>query len=883
MLIRNVKSFADLERKKNLQAQLLQVQIDNESLLESRVSDYQNPNKPPPLPPQYKTSAELAQDTNFQQKEVIDNLLSINGVDNIMALGVSQELAQLPNGVGNFLIFNKNFPVIRKRIEDISKRNYNVSTLMNKIEEVLQQIDLGILYQSTGGVDANVGFNMAMGGAMVLPSGQDLPSLQAELQAGANPSSMYGLLLAKLYEIQNTPQSPLAVDADFQTMLGIVERLCEASPLQEYLDNFDLIEFMERQKLQKSIARLNSTYNIPKFIDIEFIENGIIVADYQQAVAQQPIQLPQNFERAYAKLLNKIRSIKTPVATSIGELRKVSDKILALLGGQVAVRQQLQGQLNQAQQAVAQANRNAIVLQNKQNMDALLQNPAQVRERILQQGVNPYTNVDYFPAPFLDYGATISGNQPDPNNPADIIIEIRDLEYERNIAGRLVKKSKVPDNDLPFTTQTTAGQFDRPIVNGEGRAIDPAILAGIDLNRFLFKNALKGFNVGTTQQAIPTRQQIQINYAPRYTEAQLVNILRNQEIDPLKQVLDNDPNYDPLNNQQQRKFPQPSTHGFGINKGKGLTFKEFLFGAQGQGLKRGKGEPQGFAEVMKQRSDDTNRAIAKPFVDAGEAVKATGRNVGNAISRFFGGEVMCPAVYEPVMKNGKMYSNACEASAYGGMLKPPRMCPQNFAPVRAKDGKIYGNRCKAEEGGGVDENYKGNPYAIDGMGFMNRKIKIGKGIAIQEEQPRYRTFGKYIIHMPFLENENVLNVKFKSMGSIPSIKPVSIDDNFKEFVMEILNTGQVNQKHYNSLTDAEKAHFHKIVKGAGLSNTLKFKADDKIDDKKDVKRLDVLVGQIVAGNDNDKVMKEAKELIKKCVDNGSITRHRGMDLLFQIE
>jgi hypothetical protein len=221
-----------------------------------------------------------------------------------------------------------------------------------------------------------------------------------------------------------------------------------------------------------------------------------------------------------------------------------------------------------------------------------------------------------------------------------------------------------------------------------------------------------------------------------------------------------------------------------------------------------------------------------------------------------------------------MYSNACEASAYGGRLL---MCPQNHAPVRAKDGKIYGNRCKAQAGGGADEDYK-----VDGMGFINRKIKIGKGIAV-EEQPRYRTFGKYIIHMPFLENDSVLNVKFQSMGSIPSIKPVSIDDNFKEFVMDILNSGQVNQKHYNSLTEAEKAHFHKIVKGAGLTNTLKFKPDDKIDDKKDVKRIDVLVGQIIAGNDNDKVFKEAKELIKKCVANGSITKHKAMDLLFQIE
>ena len=834
MLIRNVKSYADLEKKRNLQAQILQVQIDNESMLESRVKDYQNPNKPPPVPPQYKTNSELAQDTNFQQKEVIDNLLTIKGVDNILALGVSQGLAQLPNGVGNYLIFNKNFPVIRKRIEDLSKSSYSVQTFMEKIEEVLQQIELGILYQSTGGADANVGFNMGMGGALVLPSGQTLASLQAELQKPADQRelSSYGKLLAKLYEIRDLNQSPLAADVNFINMLGIVERLCEASPETDFLQDFDLIEQLERQKLQRDIGRLNSFYNLPKYIDIEFLSNNLVPAQYAAAVAQQPIQLPQDFERAYSKLLNRINGIKTPLATSIGELRKVKDKITALLGGQVAVRQQLQGQLNQAQQAAAQANRLVVVNTTKQAMDAVLANPAQVRERILQQAPNPYTNMNYYQPPFLDYGATISGNPPNPANKADIIVEIRDLDYQLRVGARLVEKHREVDVDLPFTfQQETAGLFERPIVNGEGRAIDPAVLAGVDLNRFLFKNALKFISqqskVGTTQQAVPTGQQLQLNYAPRYNEQELANIVRNREINPLKQRLDNDPNYDPFNTQGQQAIVQ---QGFGLKKGydseqsgKGLSFREFMFGSQGQGFK----------DVMKERSDATNRAIAEPFV-----------NTGNKIKSFFGGG---------------------------------RMCPQNYEPVMAKDGKMYGNRCKAQAGGGEDPNYK-----IDGMGFMNRKIKIGKGIAV-EEQPRYKTFGKYIIHMPYLENDNVLNVKFQSMGSIPSIKPVCIDDNFKDFILDIMNTGCVNQKHYNSLTEPEKAHFHKIVKGAGLSNTLKFKQDDKIDDKKDVKRLDILVGQVVAGNDNDKVLKEAKELIRKCVENGSITRHRGMDLLFQIE
>jgi hypothetical protein len=121
------------------------------------------------------------------------------------------------------------------------------------------------------------------------------------------------------------------------------------------------------------------------------------------------------------------------------------------------------------------------------------------------------------------------------------------------------------------------------------------------------------------------------------------------------------------------------------------------------------------------------------------------------------------------------------------------------------------------------------------------------------------------------------------MGSIPTLKPVNIDENFKEFIIDILDTGKVSQRHYDSLTEAEKTHFTKAIKGAGLLNSLLFKSDDTIDDKKDLKRLDILFGEIEAGNDNEKLKKECKLLIKKCVANGTLSKNRGMDYLFQIE
>ena len=933
MLIRNVKSYADLENKKNLQAQMLQIAIDNESTLESRVKDYKNPNKPPPIPPQYKTNAELAQDTQLQQKELINNLTSIAGVNNFLALNVSQAIGQLRDGTANFLKVNKNFPVIKKRLEELGKYALDTDYIVEKIKETLEQIDEG-LNLSIAGSTATMVFNQAIGSGAEIPSGQDIAPLLGQLQglgndfttiynqyqadelayrqslaqpqqqqAGGqqaqqpllppdpfptyvsqalartnNNDSLYGQLISRLYAISNVANSPLTNDPDFIAVMTTIAELCDNSPSRFSLDNIDIIEQMERQLVQKQITKIIKG-GAPPTAKIQSIINGLDPADYISAVAEYNsagagavFTLPptSNFTKSYQNLLNAVKSIKNRPDT-LRELRELKDKLDRLLQGvaglqsKISTLAQTSNQLFKEKDTTRQAIEDFVRAGNRnKNKNAYIQRL--VALGLLRRGV-----------------PQIITAQGTPYDVAD--------EYAGGVGFGWIKEGRNKPRLITDDELIAAGY-----PNGR---------AQYDDFRRMYELL---FNYTDTGNGTKTRPVERYTVGNPNTNNTLLQML-DPNIQDMMNKLNTDPAYNPYANQAQRLVP---TQGFGLKKGKGYTIydlgsdiKSFFGGAIPKGYHimpdgklmkdsehKGSGfnkplkfhSGSGFAEVMKQRSDDTNRAIAQPFIDARSAVNRTGRNAGNAITKFFGGnlgdlsslikpDIICPAVYDPVMKNGKWYSNSCEASAYGNGL----ICPQNHNPVMAKDGKMYGNRCKAQAGGGADENYK-----VDGMGFMNRKIKIGKGIAVQE-QPRYRTFGKYIIHIPYLENDNVLNVKFQSMGSIPSIKPVSIDDNFKEFIMDILNTSQVNQQHYNSLTEAEKAHFHKIVKGAGLSNTLKFKADDNIDDKKDVKRLDILVGQIVAGNDNDKVMKEAKELIKKCVSNGSITRHRGMDLLFQIE
>lgn len=167
--------------------------------------------------------------------------------------------------------------------------------------------------------------------------------------------------------------------------------------------------------------------------------------------------------------------------------------------------------------------------------------------------------------------------------------------------------------------------------------------------------------------------------------------------------------------------------------------------------------------------------------------------------------------------------------------------------------------------------------------FKSTRIKIGKGLEV-EEQPRFKTFGKYIIHMPHLVNDNVLNVKFPSGGAIPSIKPVQINNNFKEFINDLLETGKFDERHYNSLSKGERDHFMKIAKGANLIGKLGVKQpkEDEENEKKDVDRFELLKGEYDAGNNNDKMIKELRALVIKFIHSGKINKKQGMEFLMEL-
>jgi len=165
--------------------------------------------------------------------------------------------------------------------------------------------------------------------------------------------------------------------------------------------------------------------------------------------------------------------------------------------------------------------------------------------------------------------------------------------------------------------------------------------------------------------------------------------------------------------------------------------------------------------------------------------------------------------------------------------------------------------------------------------FKHKRIKVGGGVKIKE-RPTYSHFGKYIIHIPYLMDKNLFNLKYPSMGSIPSIKPITISDDYKDLVLDVLENGKVNERQLKKLPDHEIRHFEKVVSGAGLNEVLNLKRGNTEQEKKDLDRYYLLRGEIDAGNNADKVIKELRGLIVKFMNDGRVHKSEGLNLLMEL-
>lgn len=211
-------------------------------------------------------------------------------------------------------------------------------------------------------------------------------------------------------------------------------------------------------------------------------------------------------------------------------------------------------------------------------------------------------------------------------------------------------------------------------------------------------------------------------------------------------------------------------------------------------------------------------------------------------------------------------SGSQSASAVSQKEGGIRMTVEEKPPL----GQIEGDVELEEEGSGLRRGKK--PLKV---------IKMGKGIAV-EQQPKYKELGKYAIHWGQLVNNDILNVKYKSLGGIPQFKPVAISDVFKDFLIDLMDTGKANSRTYDQVPTEERKLFERIATGAGIIHTLKLKKTITNQDAEDNKRFELLKGEYLAGNNSNAVMKELRRYVIKFMNEGKITKNTGLNFLMEL-
>ena len=183
------------------------------------------------------------------------------------------------------------------------------------------------------------------------------------------------------------------------------------------------------------------------------------------------------------------------------------------------------------------------------------------------------------------------------------------------------------------------------------------------------------------------------------------------------------------------------------------------------------------------------------------------------------------------------------------------------------------------------------PIMQIGKGLSHSKyknIKIGRGLEIPEEKkPAYLQFGNFIIHQKQLFEDNILNLKYKTMGST-LIKRQLISQNLSDLIKHIIEYGKIQQKDYDILSDNEKKLFDDVIDKALLRDIIKYnrvsfgngiKNPDMVNINDEIKRFTLLKGIISAGNDNQDLINEFKVLLKKFIDNNRINPVEGNIIL----
>lgn len=165
--------------------------------------------------------------------------------------------------------------------------------------------------------------------------------------------------------------------------------------------------------------------------------------------------------------------------------------------------------------------------------------------------------------------------------------------------------------------------------------------------------------------------------------------------------------------------------------------------------------------------------------------------------------------------------------------------------------------------------------------IVDEKNAMVKSTLQKRERARNEmsVFGKHQIDLDVLRKKNIISIKYPSGVQILKIKQKKVSDDFKKLIMKYIEDGLFDKTLFNSLDGDETDFMIKLARFSNLNLPIQNMSEKE---DQDIRRFQILQGEIVAGNNSPTVLNELKRLLLKLSNDKIISKQERDNVLFNI-
>ena len=147
----------------------------------------------------------------------------------------------------------------------------------------------------------------------------------------------------------------------------------------------------------------------------------------------------------------------------------------------------------------------------------------------------------------------------------------------------------------------------------------------------------------------------------------------------------------------------------------------------------------------------------------------------------------------------------------------------------------------------------------------------------QDQMNKYLPFGKYQLDLKQLKGGK-LQFRSKKGFSIKGLENRRMSSPMKNILDKFITGESINPKDVDNLKDDEKDYLAQMAEKVGINDRLKIPSPTLSIIQSDINKFNVMRGMIMAGNDNENMIKEFKVLLLKLSTTGHISKTEANDV-----